>query len=434
LTPGKGKAARNKPTMTTDSPRVFNTPFRILLITLIILSFGVVMVYSASGRYSSDNRRRAVQRKYGREALLTDHQYHDSRMLAKQLTFVCIGLVAMLVAYKIDYRRLKDHGLALLIFSFILLLLVFVPVVGIKLNEHRRWINLVVFHFQPSELAKLALIIYMARMLTDHQDKISASFWHGVAPALAIVGLFDLAIIAEPDIGAAAILSVIVFMMWFIGGMRIRHLVGLIAATIPAFVYVVLMFPDRVGRVVAFMFPTPETQMGKGYQLMQSLIAVGSGGVSGLGLGNSMQKHFLNEQYSEFIFAIIGEETGLLGAGLLVLLFFLLIWEGWRVAFRAPDFYATMLAAGVTFMIGLSVAANFMVVLGLAPTKGLSLPLISYGGSSMVVTLASIGVLMNVGKYIERQKEVAASPSRKSNPARRRNRARGAWAGQSIVR
>ncbi|MFP4379115.1 MAG: FtsW/RodA/SpoVE family cell cycle protein [Candidatus Sumerlaeia bacterium] len=409
------------------SDRIFNTPFRILILTLLLLSIGVIMVYSASGRYSSDKRRRAILRHQGEETLAQDHEYHDARMLQKQIFFIAIGLVSMFAAYVTDYAKIKNFSLILLIASFGLLCLVFVPGIGISLNDHRRWLNLGISHFQPSELAKLALIIYMAHILTDHHKDVIDNFKKGVLPALIIMAIFDLIIIAEPDIGAAVVITAIVFTMWFIGGMRLRYLIGLVAATIPAFVYVVLRFPDKLARVIAFVNPTPDAMMGKRYQLTQSLTAVGSGGLTGVGLGNSMQKHYLTEQYSEFIFAIAAEELGLIGAGLIILLYFLLIWEGWRTAFRAPDFYSTVLASGITIMLAISIGLNMMVVLGLAPTKGLSLPLMSYGGSNMVVTLTSIGLLMNVGKYIEKDQALVRSPVRKKQPRKKARKKKKAY-------
>jgi cell division protein FtsW len=389
-----------------DTPATFNTPFRILAIALVLAAVGLVMVYSASATEAANQRRRAIVRSQGIEALQNDHRYHDTRFLAKQVFWLAFGLGALILAYRTDYRVLKDWGLYLLAISLLLLVLVFVPGIQKVINGHHRWIGIGPFRFQPSELAKIALIIYMARMLTDHHDRIK-SFLHGVLPALGVTSLFALVIIVEPDIGGAAVITAVVFLMWFIGGMRILHLGGLILATLPAFVAALFMFHDRLERVLAFVSPTAESSVGKGYQLMQSLIAVGSGGTTGVGMGNSMQKYFLTEQFSDFIFAILCEEMGLVGAILVVALFFLLIWEGWRVALRAPDFYGTLLASGITLTLAVSIALNLMVVLGLAPTKGLALPLISYGGSNLVTTLFSIGVLMNIGKYIERQREIA---------------------------
>ncbi|MBN1866431.1 cell division protein FtsW [Candidatus Sumerlaeota bacterium] len=391
-----------------NAPTAFNTPFRILAITLLLAAIGLVMVYSASATEAAKKRRRAIARTQGVEALADDHSYHDARFLAKQAFWLAFGLGAMFLAYRTDYRVLKDWGPYLLGISFFLLLLVFVPGIRKVINGHHRWIGIGPMSFQPSELAKIALIVYMARMLTDHHDKIR-SLLHGVLPALGVTSVFALVIIVEPDIGAAAVITAVVFLMWFIGGMRILHLAGLVLALLPAFGAALFMFRDRIERLTAFVFPTAETAMGKGYQLMQSLIAVGSGGATGVGMGNSMQKYFLTEQFSDFIFAILCEELGLVGSILVVALFFLLLWEGWRIALRAPDFYGTLLASGITLMLSVSIALNLMVVLGLAPTKGLALPLVSYGGSNLVTTLFSIGILMNIGKYVERQREIVPS-------------------------
>jgi len=396
-----------------DRVRVFTIPFRIFLLTMLIASVGIVMVYSSSGFYAAQQRRIVAQKKLGPEFLAGDHHYHSPRLAIRQFFWIGLGLVGMFVGYKLDYHRWKDAGLWLLLICLLLLALVYVPGIGKPINEHRRWIGIGPFTLQPSEFAKLALIIFMARMLTDRHDKITTSFLHGVVPALCVIGAFDLVIIAEPDIGAALILSAIVFVMWFIGGMRIQHLVGLVAATTAAFVSVIWMLPSRFERIIAYVQiiisgnPTQEIIMGKGHQMIQSLTAVGAGGTMGVGLGNSIQKYFLTEQHSEFIFAIVCEELGFIGAGLLILAFFILIWEGWRVALRAPDFNANLLASGITLMLVISVLLNFMVVLGLAPTKGLSLPLVSHGGSNMLVTLTALGILMNIGKYVEREAEDA---------------------------
>lgn len=404
-----------------ETARRFNIPVRFFLLTCVLLSVGLVTVYSSSASYAAYKRRVAVVRnsERGADALADDHAYHEPRFLAKQAVWVALGLVLMTVAYHFDYRRLKDLGLWFLVGSFALLLLVFVPGIGVVVNGHHRWIGIGPFTFQPSELAKLALVIYMARMLDNHHDKIKL-FLHGVMPALFVTGVFALTIIVEPDIGAAFVLTSIVFVMWFIGGMRILHLGGLVTAVVPAFVYVVLMFPDRVARVAAFINPTSENLKGAGHQLFQSLIAVGTGGLWGVGLGNSMQKYFLTEQFTDFIFAIVAEELGFIGAAFVVLCFLLLIMQGWRVALRAPDFYGTLLASGLTLMIMINVVLNLMVVLGLAPTKGLVLPLLSYGGSNMIVTLTAIGILMNVGKYIERHWEEARPGREKKKKNRRR--------------
>lgn len=420
--------------------QTFNIPVRVFLLTMILASVSLVTVYSSSASYAS-RKHQTVSAKNLEQIQKTDvsseeHDYHDMGYAKRQFAAILIGLVALLIMYRVDYRLLKDTGPYLLGLSFILLCLVFVPGVGKKINDHYRWIGFGSFNLgQPSELAKLALIIYMARMLTDHHDKLK-SFFHGVIPALALTGVFGFVIIIEPDIGATVVTMTIIFFMWFIGGMRILHLFGLFASGIPPIVFAIIFFPNRLERLWAYLHvlyailfsndPSVEVSMGKGYQLMQSLIAVGSGGVTGVGLGNSMQKYFLTEQFSDFIFAIVSEELGFIGAALIVLCYFLLIWEGWRIALRAPDYYSTLLASGITLMLTISVSLNLMVVTGLAPTKGLALPLMSYGISNMIVTMAAVGILMNIGKYVEFQLE-ATRESRRNSPEKRTAKQRKSW-------
>jgi cell division protein FtsW len=446
--------------MQIKSP-TFNTPFRIFLLTLLLAVTGIVMVYSSSANYISrserskklnafknrqtdlEERRRNLQLRSARpeaqenlqaiEQQLKDlqkerdvfnanHNYHNPRLALRQFLWVCIGFSFMMGAYLFDYTRLKLWSPWILAFSILLLICAFVPGLSDPLagpnGTHFRWIQFGPLRFQPSELAKLALVIYMARMLNDRNDQIK-DFFHGVLPALGITAICAVLVVMEPDIGATAVMVSIIFLMWYIGGMRILHLVGLVSATIPAFILVILKHPDRVERILAFLFPTVETNVNKGHQLKQSLIAVGSGGLHGLGFGNSMQKHFLTEQFSDFIFAIVCEEMGFIGACLIVFCFLLLIWEGWRVALRAPDFYSSLLASGITLMLAVNVVLNLMVVLGMAPTKGLVLPFLSAGGSNIIVMMMSMGILMNIGSYIEQeQKTVAPEARRRKGSAR----------------
>lgn len=403
--------------MVNTGTRIFNIPFRVFLLTMILAAVGLTIVYSSSASYAAIRDRNRIAKMEGKEKLADDHSYHSAYYLARQCFWIALSTILMLALYKVDYRVLKGWSLYVLLFSLFLLLLCFVPGIGVVINGDRRWIGFGGFTFQPSELAKLALIIYMARMLTDHHDKIR-TIVHGVLPALGITALFGVAIILEPDIGATLVALTILFFMWFVGGMRVLHLGALVSAGIPPFIFAIFFFRDRLERILAFitlMFsddPFSEAAMGKGYQLMQSLIAVGSGGIWGVGLGNSMQKYFLTEQFSDFIFAILCEELGLIGGAAVVLLFILLICQGWIIAMRSPDYYATLLASGISLMLTISVALNLMVVTGLAPTKGLALPLLSYGGSSMLVTMAAMGILMNIGKYIEYDREQARAHRR----------------------
>ncbi len=440
--------------MQIKSP-TFSTPFRIFLLTLLLAVTGIVMVYSSSANYISRNERLKKQSSLSkrqknleelrhtlelrkgrpegdealkeiekelkelqkeRDAFRDTHNYHNPRLALRQFLWVCIGFSLMMGAYLFDYTRLKLWSPYILAFSVFLLVCAFLPGVSDPVagpnGDHYRWIKFGPLRFQPSELAKLALVIYMARMLNDRNDQIK-DFFHGVLPALGITAICAALVVSEPDIGATAVMVSIVFLMWYIGGMRILHLTGLVSATIPAFVMVIQKYPDRVDRVLAFLQPTAESNANKGHQLLQSLIAVGSGGIQGLGFGNSMQKHFLTEQFSDFIFAIICEETGFIGACLIVFCFLLLIWEGWRVALRAPDFYSSLLASGITLMLAINVILNMMVVLGMAPTKGLVLPFLSAGGSNIIVMMMSMGILMNIGSYIEQEQETVAPEARR---------------------
>lgn len=388
----------------------FNAPFRIFLLTMVLAITGVVMVYSSSASYADTQKRRAMAlTAEGREALVDLQSYHDPRYAVKQCLWLVMGLAAMLAAYLFDYTRLKGWSRYVLWGSVVLLALVFVPGVGVVIHTCSRWVHFGPVRIQPSELAKLALVIYMAGMLHDHHDKLK-SFRQGVVPALAITAIVAVLVVKEPDLGAAGVIVVIVGLMWYIGGMRKLHLGGLVATAIPAAVIAVFKYPDRLRRILAFfdfiLNPAEAHMNAKSYQLIQALTAVGSGGMPGVGLGNSLQKHFLTEQYSDFIFAITAEELGFYGGAFVILCFFLLVWEGWRISLRAPDYYSSLLASGLTLLLAINVVLNLMVVLGLAPTKGLVLPLLSYGGSNMVITFAALGILMSIGADVEREKEL----------------------------
>ncbi len=356
----------------------FNAPLLLLTLTLGLVTTGVIGVYSAST---------------------------STVLLVKQLTFAGGGLILMLGAYMIDYTLLRRAATWVMLGALGMLLLVFIPGLGVEANGASRWFRIGPLTFQPSEFAKLALIIYMAKMLSDRRQYIR-SFCSGVLPAMVITGIFAAVIIIEPDFGATFVLCLVIFGMWLAGEMRWFHLLGLIAAGLPAIVMAVLLEPYRVKRALSFLFYmlAPETvdrEMLQGplFQLRQSLIAVGSGGAWGLGLGESHQKfHYLTEAHSDFIFAILAEELGFARVSLIVLAFAVLIFLGWRVAMNAPDLFGGLLASGITLMIFTNTAINLGVVLGLLPTKGLVLPFISAGGSSLLVSMAAVGILMSVAR------------------------------------
>ena len=341
--------------------------------------FGVVMVYSASAII-------AVQENHS--------QFH---YVLKQGIWTLIGFGAMFVMMRFDYQRLNRGWIVygLLLFTVLLLLAVFAfpPV-----NGARRWIKLSGFSAQPSELAKLALAIFVAYVI-ERRAGDERSFWKTFVPCMFALAIFAGLVAKEPDLGTALMLAIIAFAMCFAGGVRPRHLA---LATVPALLSVgaMLIFtPFRMRRLVAFINPWADAQ-GTGYQVVQSLIAVGSGGQHGLGFAQGRQKLlFLPFAHSDFIFAVIGEELGLIGALIVIFVFAVFLWRGMRAALRAPDRFGMLLGIGIVVGIVAQALLNMSVVLALLPTKGIPLPFISYGGSSLVPTLAGVGILLNISQF-----------------------------------
>lgn len=355
-------AARPRFSIELPSP-----PLALFVLTMALVATGLIMVYSASG---------------------------SPTLLARQSAYVAIGLAGMAFFCKVNYAFLRRFSPYMMLGSLVLLGLVYV--VGISRLGGHRWLGIGAFNFQPSEMAKLALVIYMAKMLADRKQY-RKSFFSGVLPPAILTGIFTAAIVFEPDFGAAFVLGATVFGMWVVAEMRWLHLMLLVSAAAPPAMIAFLMEPYRMQRLLAFMTQSDDAIKGKGMHLYQSLVAVGSGGVWGLGLGESVQKNFyLPEQYSDFIFAIAGEELGFLRMMLIVAAFLALTLIGWRVAFKCTDLFGALLASGITLMIFFNTAINMGVVIGLLPTKGLVLPFISYGGTAMVVYLSSMGILMNI--------------------------------------
>ena len=341
--------------------------------------FGVVMVYSASAII-------AVQENHS--------QFH---YVLKQGVWTLIGFGAMFVMMKFDYQKLNRGWLVygLLIVTILLLLAVFAfpPV-----NGARRWIKLSGFSAQPSELAKLSLAIFVAYVI-ERRAGDEGSFWKTFVPCMFALAIFAGLVAKEPDLGTALMLAIIAFAMCFAGGVRPKHLA---LATVPALLFVgkMLIFtPFRMRRLVAFINPWADAQ-GTGYQVVQSLIAVGSGGQHGLGFAQGRQKLlFLPFAHSDFIFAVIGEELGLIGALIVIFVFAVFLWRGMRAALRAPDRFGMLLGIGIVVGIVAQALLNMSVVLALLPTKGIPLPFISYGGSSLVPTLAGVGILLNISQF-----------------------------------
>jgi cell division protein FtsW len=344
--------------------------------------FGVVMVYSASAVVAAKQN---------------GNQFH---YVIRQGTWTMLGLAAMFVAMRIDYRILRDARVVfpLLGITIFLLLAVF----GFSpTNGARRWIKLKSLRVQPSELAKLSLAIFLARFLERRAGE-EKSFTRTFMPCAGVVSLLVILVVAEPDLGTAMMLAVVWVVMLYTAGASLVHL-GLAAApALLGFAALLLFVPWRLARMVTFLDPWADPQ-GAGYQVVQSLIAVGSGGVDGLGLTAGRQKmFFLPFAHSDFIFAVIGEELGLLGALTVVGVFGLLMWRGMRAALNAPDRFGMLLGIGIVTGIVAQALFNMSVVLALVPTKGIPLPFISYGGSALVPTLFAAGVLLNISQQAGR--------------------------------
>lgn len=347
--------------------------------TVALLAIGVVMVHSA-GTVASTLR------------------YHDAFYHVKrQLLWAGIGLISMLVVSRIDYRLYQRHAKLILGGSVVLLLLVLLPHVGQVRNGSRAWIGLGTFGVQPSEFAKFSLIIFLSWYFTRDPDRIQ-SFRRGLLPPLAFVGAIAGLIMLEPDLGQTAVLIGSALVLIFVAGARLSHLTALAAAGLLGFAALVAAAPYRLARVISFVDPWkyPDTT---GYHVIMSLIALGRGALLGVGIGASTQKQlYLPEPQTDFIFAILTEELGLIGAAVALFLFGTLLWRGLRAALRAPDRFGTYLATGLTAIVGVQVFVNVGVVTGLLPVTGITLPFISYGGSSLTLMLTAMGILMSISR------------------------------------
>ena len=374
-----------------------NTTLLLFIITLSLVALGTAMVYSSSATTAAQQKRKLISKK-APELLKEAVLFHHPAFLRKQIACVFLAIAALFFFYNFDYVKLGKYSAFFLVISAILLVLVLK--FGVKINGAKRWLNVGLFNLQPSEFAKLSLVIFMARFLSEHKDKVK-SFMKGFLPVLSILSVILVLVVLEPDFGSTVIIGAIVFFIWFIAGLRLIHLGSLFMASIPCAIVAILMNPYRIKRILAFLDPWADPMQG-GYQMIQAQLAVGSGGWFGRGLGSGFQKYqFLSEAHTDFIYAIVGEELGFIGAALLILMFIILMWLGVRIALNAADYYTSLLSSGIVIMICLSAAVNFWVVMGMLPPKGLALPFISYGGSSLLVNMSAIGILLNISKNIE---------------------------------
>ncbi|HEY6098894.1 MAG TPA: putative lipid II flippase FtsW, partial [Anaeromyxobacter sp.] len=315
--------------------------------------------------------------------------------LKRQLAAAGMGLGLLVLALRLGHQRVAVLAYPLLAATFVLMLLVLVPGLGRAAGGARRWLDLGLVRFQPAELAKVALVLYLARSLSRKGEKVRM-FSIGVLPHLVVTGLLVLLCLAQRDLGSGVILFLVLFAMLFASGARVAILAGAVVAALPVAWYVVKTTPYRWARVVAWLDPEAHRQ-GAGYQLWESLVGTASGGWFGQGLGEGKGKlYYLPAAPTDFIGAVLAEETGLLGVLLLVGLFALLVWRGARAALNASDPFGCYAALGLTTLVGAQAVVNLSVVFGLLPTKGLTLPFVSYGGSSLLTLLAAAGVLLSV--------------------------------------
>jgi cell division protein FtsW len=351
----------------------------LLSVTVILVGLGIVMIYSAS-------------------AIRAQERFGDPMFfLKRQAIWAALGLLAMAWAATWDLKQFQRVTPILLLAALLLLLLVLIPGVGIKINGARRWLRLFGLSFQPGEFAKLAVVLFLASYFARRQDRLH-SFVDGLLPPLVVTGIMAGLIILQPNFGTAVILLLTAALMLYVGHARVSHLLGTAAVALPSLLFLMWMSAHGRARLLALWRPS-EVSSRATYQLDQSFYALGPGGWLGLGLGNSMQKlFFLPEPHNDFIFAIVGEELGFVGGLAVVLLFAVFLWRGARTAMRASDPYAGYLAMGVTGLIVGQAVVNMAVVSGLVPTTGVPLPFLSFGGSSLVIMLFAVGILLNVSR------------------------------------
>ena len=345
-----------------------------------LVAIGLVMIFSASSAQA-----------------YADH--HDTAYYVKrQAIYLVIGLVLAYWAYRIDYRKLRAFAPYALLLCIAGLLTVFVPHVGMTVAGARRWIGAGSFSLQPSEFAKLGLVIFLSAALASRGDRIT-SLTRGLAPLCVPVFLTATLVLIEPDIGTSSLIIFTAFAMFFAAGARIEHLLMVIAVTVPPAAIAIMSSPYKRARIFAFLHPFKDAQ-NTGFHIVQSLLALGSGGLFGVGLGESRAKFFyLPEQYTDFIFSVLGEELGLIGTATVLILFGTLAYRAIRIAIAAPDRFGFFLATGCAAMIVIQAFVNIAVVTSSWPVTGVPLPFISFGGSSLIMSLIAVALIINVGRH-----------------------------------
>ena len=347
--------------------------------TVVLLALGVVMVYSASAIVAAE--------RFGDPALF----------LRKQLLWAVLGALALVAALRVDYRRLEGWGVPALLVAAGLLVLVLVPPLAQPVNGTRRWLRLGPLSVQPAEFAKLALVLFLAGWLARHRETL-ADFRRAVLPPLAAAGALAALVVLQPDLGSTIVLVLTAWTLLFLAGAPVWHILLVGGAGLAAILALSLSAPYRLQRVMAFLDPSQDP-LGIGWHIIQATIALGSGGLLGRGLGASRQKfYYLPSAHTDAIFAVIGEELGFLGTTAVLGLLAVLAYRGLQIALQAPDTYGGLLAAGITTWLVCQALINIGVVTAVLPFTGIPLPFVSFGGSSLVVSLAAIGIVLNIAR------------------------------------
>jgi len=351
----------------------------LLIVTMVLALVGLVMVFSAS-------------------AIVAGNRFHDSGyFLKRQLAWLTFGFVLLHVASRVDYIWWKRLSVPLLGVMALLLVMVLIPSLGVAAKGARRWLRLGPISIQPAEMVKLVAVIYLAAYLTKKEDLIT-SFSSGLLPVLLVIGVLSGLVLLEPDLGTVVVIGLVTIGLLFLGGAKLKHLLGLGLCALPVVLVLVLGSSYRRQRLLTFLAPWKDAS-NAGFQITQSFLAFGSGGPFGVGLGEGKQKlFFLPEAHTDFVLALVGEELGLVGTGAIILLFALFVVRGFQIAARARVPFGRYLGIGITLLIGGQALVNAAVATGMLPTKGLTLPFVSYGGSSLVVSLLAVGILLNISR------------------------------------
>ncbi|MEK7447547.1 MAG: putative lipid II flippase FtsW [Patescibacteria group bacterium] len=352
----------------------------LFFVIIVLVIFGIIFLSSAS-------------------SVISFNEYNDSRyMFLKQVVGIIIGFIAMWIFYKIDVQSWKKVAFPMLVVSIITLIAVFIPGLGVEHGGAKRWIDIGPIQIQPSEFLKFSIIIYLATLFEKKGHEVQ-DMYGGFIPFLVLLGVMGLLIMAQPDMGTLIVIVMISVVMYFVSGAKMSHLGVMTAGGIAAFIILIKLSPYRVQRFMVFLDPGKYADQSAGYQINQALIAIGSGGIIGRGFGQSLQKYrYLPEAATDSIFAIIAEERGLLGAAFICVLFAAFGYFGFKIARGAGDVYTRLIAVGITSWIVFQATLNICATLSLVPLTGVTLPFISFGGTSVVMAIASCGILLNISR------------------------------------